>query len=683
MRGFTLVEVLIASFIIMISVTGFVTLQSEYIKSDKTLNLRAAALQLADEKVDDLEQFDVLETQAGARAFVDIDDDEGGTLAAGVTTVNLKQGEQATHQFTRSWDVTNQYLVDTDADGEPDTWVDEGNPGVPVPAPAVPGRKLVAVTISWQDQNGDNQSVAVDASLAPVLTSRSFRANNEVTNSKIQPQVKYTPGAAPDVIAYELGNGETIETSKPVPDIDNQGENNVVKFETVRYIDLPEEADKLEQEDFLTVNCSCELAGTGEGREPNRTVFNGDDLVVEPGQVVEKTVGRAISDKPAICNQCCRDHHDTQAMVDEEHYYRKELGGPHKHYKLLNDGTYSLASAVGDPYDEVCRFKRVDGYYELYPDWQLVDIIEFRDNYLLNADKLTGYTSYTESVVKAAVNNAGLPAKPADRDLTLPPGGYQMISRGIYVDYMTAEHRQAIQDMITAGREDWKAFVPFYDINLTLLSSWDSTNKVFATVTNEEIKTILDPANDFYGTYSRGRLEALDDGVSTVRVAASRSNSGITGTPAISPDELASVLSDDSVTLTVNSKSASEKFYALIANINCVITVNGETQPCETNNDKKASYVDLTRLTIAKDPNQFNCAVNIPKGKSTPFFSCNNISENYRGVLTFGFSKPNFTVEMSVRMPNGDVLQTNELRLSGLDGTSTQEYELIINLQAI
>lgn len=681
MRGFTLVEVLIASFIIMISVTGFVTLQSEYIKSDKKLNLRAVALQLADEKVDDLEQFDVLEAEPGAKAFVDIDDDVGGDMAAGNITVNLKQGEQTTHQFTRSWDVTNQYLVDTDADGQPDTWVDEGEPGVPVPAPSIPGRKQVEVTISWQDQSGDNKSVTMDASLAPVLTSRSFRANNEVANSKIQPQVNYSPGAAPDVIAYELGNGETVETSKPVPDIDNQGENNIVQFETVRYIDLPQEVDKLEQEDFLTVNCSCQLAGNGTGRTPSRTVFNGNELVVESGEEVVKTVGEVVNNQqPAICNQCCRDHHDTSTMVNEQRYYRKELGAPHKHYQRQNDGSFSVASSTGDPYDEVCRFKRVNGYFELYPDWQLVDIIEFSDGYLLDAEALVNYTGYTEAVIKSAFTGAERPLKPSDRDLILPPGGYQLISRGIYVDYMTTEHRAALQEMIDEGREDWKAFVPFYDINLTLLSAWESTNDEVAEVTSEDIKTILDPQNDFYGTYSRGRIEALFDGEATIGVTAARFNSGITGTVPVSPVEAATVREDNSLSLTVNSKSAAEKFYALVSNINCLITINGVTEPCETNNNKKSTYVDLTNLVLTKDPNQFECNVNIPKGKSTPFFSCNNISENWQGSITFSLIKAGFTVEMSVRQPNGEVIQTDQLRLSGLESTSTQEYELIINL---
>ncbi|MEW9798742.1 prepilin-type cleavage/methylation domain-containing protein [Alteromonas sp. CYL-A6] len=682
MRGFTLVEVLVAAFIIMLSVTGFVALQSEYMKSDAKLNLRTVALQLADEKVDDLRQFTTLTAEAGEFAYNDIADDAGGEIAAGVVTVELKQGDAVSYDFTRNWTVTNQYLVDTDADGTGDTWLNEGDAGLPVPAPTVPGRKLVEITVSWQDQNGDNTSVTVNSSLAPVLISRSFVANNETANAKTQPQVKYTPGVAPDVIAYDLGNGETIETSKPVPDIDNKGNNNIVEFETVRYVDLPEEADKLEQEDFLTVNCSCALAGSGTGYTPARTVYNGKELVVEKGEAITKTIGEAVgTGQPEICNQCCRDHHDTTAMVSEEKYYRKEYGVAHRHYQRQPDGTFVPASSTGDLYDEVCRFKRVDGYYELYPDWQMIDIIEFRDNYLLDADRLASYTTYTEDVVEAQVAGRTAPTKPADRNITVPPGGYQLISRGIYLDYMTDEHRAAVRAMIADGREDWKAFVPFYDINLTLLSGWRSSNTDAATVTSEAIKTILDPDNDFYGTYSRGRVEALFDGEANITTYATRYNSGITGSGPISPADFYYALFDNTLKVTVDSKSSAEKFYALVANINCLITIGGVTEPCETNNDKKSSFVDLTALTITKDPNQFLCTVTVPKGKSTPFFSCNNVSENWRGTLRFGLPVTGALVNFKVRMPDGSIVDTNEISLSsGLDATSTEEYELIIEV---
>ena len=107
--GFTLIEVLVVSFIMMIAVAGFVTLQSQYMRTDLELNLRLIALQLAQEKVDDLKNFEVLEVTAGEVAFNDIDDNTGGSLGAGNVVVNVKSDNSRNYTFSRSWNVTNQY----------------------------------------------------------------------------------------------------------------------------------------------------------------------------------------------------------------------------------------------------------------------------------------------------------------------------------------------------------------------------------------------------------------------------------------------------------------------------------------------------------------------------------------------------------------------------------------------
>ncbi|NDW22893.1 type IV pilus modification PilV family protein [Alteromonas hispanica] len=680
--GFTLIEVLVASFIMMIAVAGFVTLQSKYMRTDLELNLRLIALQLAQEKVDDLKNFEVLEVTAGEVAFNDIDDNTGGSLGAGNVVVNVKSDNSRNYTFSRSWNVTKQYYVDTNADGIPETWVNEGTPSAPSPEPPVADQKLVSVSIAWTDVEGQVKNVSLESIIPPVLASRSFQANNETDNAKVQPKVAYTPGLAPDVISYDLGNGENIETSKPVPDIDNQGENNVVQFETIRFINLPGQTDKLEQEDFLTVNCNCKLGGSGLAKTPSMTVYNGNELVVKPGVEVSKTVGVLDgSQQPDICTACCRDHHDTSKMVNDEQFFRTEGGLPHGHYKRLANGLYSKALSTGDAYEEICRFKRVDGYFQIYPDWQLIDVIEFSDRYLLDSDKLTSYTNYTESKIAAEIRGTSPPDKPSDRDITVAPGGYQLIARGIYLDRMTASHKSALKTMIASGSSDWKAFTPFYDVNLTLLSQWESLDTDIATVTNEDIRTIIDPINDFYGTYSRGRVEALFDGDVNILTKSMAYNASITGTSPVSPAEELGALIDSSLRVTVDSKSAAEKFFAIIGNINCLITINGITEACDTNNDKKATYVDLSDVDISVDPAQFVCPITIPKGKSTPFFSCENVSENWRGDIAFAFTKLGYTATIKIKLPDGSTIESDRITLdTGLDSTSNQEYEVIIEL---
>ncbi|WP_100656635.1 type IV pilus modification PilV family protein [Alteromonas flava] len=685
MRGFALVEVIVVALIVMIGVTGYVTLQSEFIRSDTTINLRSVATELAQEKLDDLRQFEELQTTAGVIAYNDIVNNFGGAIAAGPVNIAIKSAAGQVHQFTRSWQVTDQYFVDTDADGTADTWLNAGNPGLPLVLPTYPSQKAVTVTVAYVDSEGNAKNVTIDGNIAPIPVGRSFQATNETNNAKNQPQVAYTPGAAPDVISYDLGNGEKIETSKPVPDIDNQGENNIVQFETIRYIELQNQTDKLEQEEFLTVNCTCALAGSGKGMSAAMTVLNNGELIVKPGSEMTKMTGvPANNQQPSLCVQCCRDHHDNATTIANEDYYRMENGGPHKHYFRDNLGNFSLASGIGDKYHEACRFKRVNGFFTLYPDWQLIDIVEFDDAYLFAGANLTAYTTYSEGVIEAEIVGGARPTKPAGRDMTVLPGGYQLIARGIYLDRMTSSHLAAVQGMIAANDPDWKAYTPFYDINLTLLSDWSTVNPVIATVTQEDIETIVDPVNDFYGTYSRGRLEAKTDGVTNVGVQGYAYNASITGTGPISPDEVAAGRVDDTVTVTVSSKSGTEKFYGLVVDINCIITTNGVAESCETNNTKKASYVDLTTISIDPQPNNFSCLIDVPKGKSTPFFNCANVSENYNGFIEFTFAKPGYIATLKVKQPDGSVVTTNKLDLSKkLSATSNREFALIIELVPI
>lgn len=688
MKGFTLIEVLVASLIIMLGVTGYVTLQSQYIRSDAKLNLRNVALQIGQEKLDDLRQFTQINTTPGEIAFNDIAEDAGGTIAAGNVAISLNGDPDNFYTFDRHWTVADQYFVDTNADGVEDTWVTFGDANFPVVLPANAAQKVVVVSVSWTDNEGNSQSITLDGNIAPIAQGTSYQAKNESDNAKSSPKVNYTPGEAPDVISYELGDGKKVETSKPVPEIENQGDNNIVQFETIKYIELSDETDKLEQEDFLTLNCNCALAGTGEGYTPSMTVLSGDVLTVEIGQSTTKMTGVPSGNgQPDMCIQCCRDHHDNATMVADETYFRLESGSAHGHYDRQADGSFVAASSSGDEYDEVCRFKRIDGFFKIYPDWQLLDIIEFDSRFLFVDANLTAYTNYAEGLIEASIKGSSKPSRPAGRNISEAPGAYQFISRGIYLDRMKSSHLAEVQSKILAGDVDWKAITPFYDINLALLSNWLSSNTAVATVTQEEINSILDVEADFYGTYSRGRVEALADGSSVISVSAYAGNAGITGTYPLSPADAAGAKTDNTVTITVDSKSSAEKFFAIIGDINCLVSITDATTSltttdvCDTNNNKKSTYVDLSALSIIETPSQFTCSVSIPKGKATPFFSCENVSENWLGDINFNLVAPGYTVSISVQYPDGSIVSGSTMTLlSKLTATSNKEYNLILEL---
>jgi prepilin-type N-terminal cleavage/methylation domain-containing protein len=680
--GFSLVEVMVALLIVSAGVVGVVSLQSNILKSEKSGDLRQIAMGLGNAKLDDLHSFIGIEDKMGQFDYNEIADNTGGALAAGniQAAISTKAGD--VHSFNRQWVVTDQYYVDTDGDGSKDTWVNAASADAPSPLPATASQKLVSVVVAWTDIDGATKQINIQGSLAPVAFSRSFQAINETDNAKSQPKVNYISGAAPDVISYELGNGEKVETSKPQPDIRNNGENTVVKFETVRYIRNDEGNDKLEQEDFVTLNCACTLAGQGQGKTPAMSLLRGGALTTELGNYVNKMTGVPANNKQEpLCTSCCRDHHDTQDMVANEIQFREESGSPHKHYKANTNNTFTLASSSGDQYNEICRFKRVDGLFEIYPDWELLDIIEFSDQYLLEGAQLDNYVDYSESLVIARIKGTSAPAKPVDRDRVVGPGGYQYVARGVYMGRLQSAHKAAVIEKIMAGDQTWKAITPFYDINLTLLGNWSTTNPQVADVTQEAIQPIFDPANNYYGTYSRGRLEAKEDGVVDLKVMAYAGNAGIIGGTPISNVTVSQIKQDEGIQITVDAKAEAEKFYGLIADIACSVTSNGITQACG-NNRKKDSYVDLSAMTGIATPSQFDCLLTVPKGNNaTPFYSCQDISANWTGFITFTLSVPNATTTVTLLYPDNSTNNFGKLELpSGLQNTSVNEYSIIINV---
>ena len=544
-RGFSLVEVLIASLIIMLGVSGVVSLQSAYMRSDAQVSNRHAALRLAQNKFDDLRQFEAIESASGIIAYNDIADNAGGTITPGQVDVTLGTDGEF-HSFYRNWKVENKYFSDSNGDGVADTWMDRSTLlGRGLPLPPFPAQKQVTVTVEWVDSKGNTMAIAVDGNIAPVSLAHSFHAVNESNNVKAQPQVPFTPGSVPDVISYNLGNNQRVEASKPLPDKINQGSNQAVELSSFRYASGGQVSKLLKQEDFLTINCKCKLAGSGNGYTPAMTVLKGDELVDLPGYPEVKDTGVvADNQQPTRCDVCCRDHHDNMNMVASEAYYRLEGGLPHSHYDSVGGGNFTKATQVGDPYIENCRFKRINGFYELSPDWQLVDVIAFEASFLDTQTALDDYLNYTTELIASRISSLPVSSSLASRALQVPPGDYQLIARGIYLDRMTSSHLTTVQAKLAANDPLWPQIVPFYDINLTLLASWHADNPVIATVTSETVETVIDPVNHYYSTYSRGRVTGILDGVTNINVGTYAGNAGITSTLPLSPDEYSRFFSD-------------------------------------------------------------------------------------------------------------------------------------------
>lgn len=610
--GFTFVEVLVALVIIAIGVAGLVSLQRMFIQSSTRAAERTAAMEIAQEKIEELR-------------FVDY-----ANLANG-NAIYTREGKD----FDVNWTIGDRYWS---AGG----WVAASDPAAPDPLPADADLKLVSLNVAWTERAGANESLDVEAWFSQIAARDGGLVVTQ-PNPRSEPSVTYTPGAAPEVIAVRLtddNNAEQYqvkETTKPTPEVAKKGNKLQVNFNTVTY---DQETQTQRIEDFITVNCSCRMVGVAEsGKTPGRLILEDDYLVLDPNgsRTVRKMIGEpADRDQPPLCSLCCRDHHDNTEMSESGNVYRQERnierivqGGNHRHFRNVN-GSLQPANSVGAIYDEACRLRRVDGYYVTYPDWEIKAVTALSSDYLVNSATSQAYVDYVKGVVRAEMLGQELPAAPTDRDVEVVPGAYQMIGRAVYVDPMTQSHREAVVAAIQSGESDWLAKVPFYEVNLTLLADWSSSVPSVATITNEPIETIVDPANDYYGTYSRGLAVTESGGTTKLAVSVGVGNSSILNSEAVHVSDQSLTLASDLNLTVVASDSDNTDLYAITGSINCAVYSNNKGwQDCKN--------PDINGISISTSNNNVQCQVN--KLGNNASYSCPGIRAGTSLSVTFLHSK--------------------------------------------
>ena len=643
--GVGLIEVLVAIFVVALVTLSVMQLQGTILSSGSDARARSAAIKLAQRKLDDLKSFKCLEDDSSDDSDPESEQDcpkasgqypftyveiagtnAGGTkLQDGSNALKFPSGDVTIGNttYTVNWEAVDYYYCD-----------DAMAPSTSncTPAKSRPSFKDVEVAVAWNDENGDQQQVSVKGAIA-AKSPLAIAELGAPADTAVPPVIEYEPLDAPDVIAVPVelvgGTGAKYkETSKPLPRVQTGSGGNVrVSFDVVTYEPNTDGGfDTLTREQFVTVSCDCNFTSTssGNGWTPFYTDLEAGELAMQSGEFLigQKGAGEEANNQQLeYCDVCCRDHHDKPSSSDYPPYDPLRAIA-HAHYKSNGSGGFVQVNNTSNAYLESCRLLRVNGHMRVLPDWQLLDTIAMPRNYLTSSTNLGTYISWVRTRIENEVrdrrnNTTTATTKPTGRDLSSNTGAtYQSLSRTIYMDDMDTDHLETVYQKIINNEDDWLALVPFYEINTTLLSHWDSlllsvagsgvpgtaTGIGTATVTDEDVATITryDPVTGssyLEDYYSRG-LVVTASGVlvnpSAFIVSYSKnSNTGLastdpidSGDTATTADEyLLTVVSGIAVSGTFDTTPSSfngSDLNDIVNNVN--LSVSG-VSPCSGNSD--------------------------------------------------------------------------------------------------
>jgi hypothetical protein len=567
MAGLGLLEVVLAIAIFAFGMLALVQLQGNITRAGADANTRTIATGIAEEIIERIRAY----------RKVDADPDNGlwdykelvGTALDGTVPIGDLNFNVAATITDYWWDPDDEEFVGT-TNGLPPDELDHLDKS---------SYKLLQLDVSWgnrefyvDDTNtgdlatGNITIYEIIPSSPPILGAKVAAEDDGLPGS---PPVEYTPGAAPDIIALQLSDDNKFkESTSPTPDIIRAGELAETWFDVVTYSGTANNEVFLRREEFVIVSCECELEAATEDEDGGfrPTTWNGYDYT--EGEFVAKNFGVSANNQQSpFCSTCCRDHHDGGTGEQDGDYEDQRLvynpwaasitpGSDHPHYSRDNQGDLELAG-IGDVYVEACRLIRHDGFFRVAQDFNQKALFAFPEDYLDNSSEVGEYSDYvigavtefveddlTDLTLPADMSPAYIiPASTTDNATSLPTalGGteQQLRSRGVYVDYVTDEAQDAIDDCVdgadTCPNPAFTTAVelyPFFEVQLTWLSTWTEVEANFPVdVTSEPVED--DNSHD------RGRaiLQEGGTGQSEVKSRIHKGNIGFSATDSVIPED--------------------------------------------------------------------------------------------------------------------------------------------------
>lgn len=640
-RGFSLIEVMIAVVVLSFGLLALAALQASLFRAGAESKARANATAIAQAVVEDAKTFAFLTPPSASYPVAD--------TYAGLATANLgsqEVGSNTFHACRQVWRYRSAVGATTfsglDATAAEKTASPASVSGGSVsmagctttagsldtPGGGVPEFKEVRVTVAWLGADGQLKSVALTDTVAAIAPADAIQVVKGPFEASRGPEVWIEPPNKdnPAVVPIAVGDDKSAASSNPVPRRFSKVDDNTAAtlFSVLTFTGSTTGQEVLlnRKLDVAGVTCRCSTgSGTTYASSPTNpafqpTVWNGKQLAyMEPQPLPTGTKiglfedkGSSAKDIEAMCDTCCRDHHESASRNQRPDPHRaltaSENNGA-EHY-LFSNLTSPISSGI---YSEACQLIRVAGRMRISVDPMqnfLVTVplndaktgqepANFVERYSsLVVDYLqssasalpTGYLSPTAPFPAfvesrySCKDTGDTSCDPGYSDILDPAPIYlaksatkQLVSFGLYVDYINADTKKAYDCALSKstssdcdGLRDRNALetLPFYAINVANLGVWsvDVNGKEWLTVTSPAFANNTGILQGDGGVVKAdsSKVSANPNNCGFVNLDISRSSSGIAGRLPIDPhDNAAANKARDVIAFTSSTTTTSCK----------------------------------------------------------------------------------------------------------------------------
>lgn len=546
--GIGLIEVLIAIVIFTLGITGILKLQTSLLKASSLAFARSTATQLAEAKIEDLRSFTTYDSSdSTVFDYTSIIGNGGGTLTAtggtGGTTCNPSTPNYTIQigntLYSRNWCVSNYYY-----DGTTLT--------TPTPTDKLITHKAVTVRIGWIDTDGTTQLLTYNVVINQYGEVSGGALAFYAGGSGEKPIITHTGSTDTRVTQIEVGTSSKRETLVP-------GSTTIDGFVSTAFQSHVYSTSNqlIRTEEFKNVACACAFNGTStdadQTRAPSYPKWNSEEGTYrdETGPLVSGKAMGCVDDNEngscdggspnLYCEICCRDHHDvpnTNAAISRKSYDPYRVGdtnadGTAKKYK----GT-TTAVTTGTYYD-ACRLKRINGYWRVFQDWNMANLVALPYSDLSDSTKKTAYATYVKDVLDAIIDADGnatsgsgftIPPIPSTLNHTTSSNRVPLntgetkdsSARSVYVDYIDDDFLTIIREKKDSDPpQDYLLHLPFYEVDTTSLAKWETSSPTSVSVISSSVDSLVANA---------GRISGVSINTSPVTISATLrlSNSGLT-----------------------------------------------------------------------------------------------------------------------------------------------------------